>query len=82
MPPTSARVSQEAQEPLIGVQYPMLCSRMDNIWQIGTASVREDHCAATGLRFVHWRHESQSDEAQHDPQNNPTVQVYQHLEDE
>ena len=49
---------------------------------IGTASVRADHCVAAGLRFVHWRHDSQSDEAQRDPQNNPTVLVYQHLEDE
>ena len=82
MLPTSARVSQEVFEPLIGTQYPMLCSRMHDTWQIGTASIRAGHCVATGLRFVNWRHESQSDEALHDPQNNPTVLVYQHLEEE
>ena len=38
MLPTSARVAQEVYEPLIGIQYPMLCSRMGDTWQIGTTS--------------------------------------------
>ena len=51
MLPTSARVAQEVYEPLIGIQYPMLCSRMEDTWQIGTTSIREDHWIASGLRF-------------------------------
>ena len=39
-------------EPLIGIQYPMLCSRLGNTWQIGTTSIREDQLIASGLRFV------------------------------
>ena len=58
MLPTSARVAQEVYEPLIGIQYPMLCSRMGDTWQIGTTSIREDRWIATGLRFVHWCHAS------------------------
>ena len=46
--PTSARV---AQEPLIGIQYSMLCSRFGGTWQIGTTSIREDHLIASGPRF-------------------------------
>ena len=42
MLPTSARVAQEVYEPLIGIQYPMLCSRMGDTWQIGTTSIREE----------------------------------------
>ena len=42
MLPTSARVAQEVYEPLIGIQYPMLCSRLGHTWQIGTTSIRED----------------------------------------
>ena len=38
--------------------------------------------AQTGLRFVNWRHDSQSDEALNHPQGNPTVLAYQHLEEE
>ena len=82
MLPTSARVAQEVYEPLIGIQYPMLCSRLGDTWQIGTASIREDQLVATGLRFVHWCHDSDNVDARKDPQNNPTVRVYQHLEDE
>ena len=37
---------------------------------------------AAGLRFVHWCHASENVDAQKDPKNNPTVLVYQHLEDE
>ena len=81
MLPTSARVAQEVYEPLIGIQYPMLCSRLGDTWQIGTASIREDQLIASGLRFVHWRHASDNVDARNDPKNNPTVRVYQHLED-
>ena len=63
MLPTSARVSQEVYGPLIGI-HPMLCSRVQDTWQIGTASIRADHCVATGLR-----HDSQSDEAVNHPQS-------------
>ena len=60
----------------------MLCSRLGDTWQIGTASIREDQLVGSGLRFVHWRHASDNVDARKDPQNNPTVRVYQHLEDE
>ena len=81
MSPTSARVAQEVYEPLIGIQYPMLRSRMGDTWQIGTTSIREDHLIASGLRFVHWCHASPNVDARNNPRNNPTVRVYQHLED-
>ena len=82
MLPTSARVAQEVYEPLIGIQYPMLCSRMGDTWQIGTTSIREDQWIATGLRFVHWCHASPNVQARQNPNNDPTVRVYQHLEDQ
>ena len=82
MLPTSARVAQEVYEPLIGIQYPMLCSRMGDTWQIGTTSIREDQRIATGLRFVHWCHASPNLQARQNPNNDPTVRVYQHLEDQ
>ena len=82
MLPTSARVAQEVYEPLIGIQYPMLCSRLGDTWQIGTTSIREDQLIASGLRFVQRRHASPNVDARKDPKNNPTVRVYQHLEDE
>ena len=75
---TSARVAQEVYEPLIGIQYSMLCSRLGDTWQKGTTSIQEDHLIAFGLRFVQWRHASPKEE----PKNNPTVKVYQLLEDE
>ena len=46
MLPTSARVAQEVYEPLIEIQHPMLCSRMEDTWQIGTTSIQEDHWIA------------------------------------
>ena len=82
MLPTSARVAQEVYEPLIGIQYPMLRSRMGDTWQIGTTSIREDQRIATGLRFVHWCHASPNVQARQNPNNDPTVRVYQHLEDQ
>ena len=81
MLPTSARVAQEVYEPLIGIQS-MLCSRMGDTWQIGTTSIREDQRIATGLRFVHWCHTSPNLQARRNPNNDPTVRVYQHLEDQ
>ena len=74
MLPTSARVAQEVYELLIGIQYPMLRSRMGDTWQIGTT--------ATGLRFVHRCHASPNVQARQNPNNDPTVRVYQHLEDQ
>ena len=82
MLPTSANVAQEVCEPLIGIQYPMLCSRMGDTWQIGTTSIREDQRIATGLRFVHWCHASPNVQARQNPNNDPAVRVYQHLEDQ
>ena len=82
MLPTSARVAQEVYEPLIGIQYPMLCSRLGDTWQIGTTSIREDQKIASGLRFVQWCHASPNVDARKDPKNSPTVRVYQRLEDE
>ena len=49
-------------------------------WQMGTA-IREDHLIASDLRFVHWCHASPNVDARNNPRNNPTVRVYQHLED-
>ena len=82
MLPTSARVAQEVYEPLIGIQYPVLCSRLGDTWQIGTTSIREDQLIASGLRFVQWCHASQNADARKDPKNSPTVRVYQHLDNE
>ena len=82
MLPTSARVAQEVYEPLIGIQYPMLRSRIGDTWQIGTTSIREDQRIATGLRFVHWCHNSPNLQARQNPNNDPTVRVYQCLEDQ
>ena len=82
MLPTSARVAQEVYEPLIGIQYSVLCSRLGDTWQIGTTSIREDQLIASGLRFVQRRHASPNIDARKEPKNNPTVRVYQHLEDE
>ena len=82
MLPTSARVAQKVYEPLMGIQYPMLCSRMGDTWQIGTTSIREDHKIASGLRFVHWCHASPNVQAKQNPKNDPTVRVYQHVEDQ
>ena len=60
----------------------MLCSRMEDTWQIGTTSMRENHWIATGPRFVHWCHASPNVQARQNPNNDPTVRVYQHLEDQ
>ena len=47
-----------------------------------TTSIREDQKIATGLRFVHWCHTSPKLQARQNPNNDPTVRVYQHLEDQ
>ena len=60
----------------------MLRSRMGDTWQIGATSIREDQRIATGLRFVHWCHASPNVQARQNPNNDPTVRVYQHLEDQ
>ena len=60
----------------------MLCSRMGDTWQIGTTSIREDHKIASGLRFIHWCHASPNVQAKQNPKNDPTVRVYQHIEDQ
>ena len=80
MLPTSARVSQEVYEPLIGIQYPMLRSRRQNNWQIGTTSIRANHQVATGLRFVTWCHSSLNEDAVTNPPANQTILAYNHLE--
>ena len=59
----------------------MLCSRMGDTWQIGTASIREDQRIATGLRFVHWCHASPS-AGTATPKQRPYSKMYQHLEDQ
>ena len=80
MLPTSARVSQEVYKPLIGIQYPMLRSRKQDDWQIGTTSIRANHQVATSLRFVNWHHSSPNDEAVTNPPANQTILTYNHLE--
>ena len=40
MLPTSARVAQEVCEPLIGIQYPMLCGFKNGLWHIGRTSAQ------------------------------------------
>ena len=51
MLPTGARVAQEVNEPLIGIQYPMLCGCKNGRWQTGTGSIRHNEKKPTGLRF-------------------------------
>ena len=55
---------------------------MEDTWQIGTTSIQEDQWIATGLRFVHWCHASPNVQARQNPNNDPAVRVYQHLEDQ
>ena len=80
MLPTSARVSQEVYEPLIGIQYPMLCSHRQQEWHIGTASFRANHQVATGLRFVNWQHITANEDAKANRPAAPTIQMYNHIE--
>ena len=55
---------------------------MGDTWQIGTTSIREDHKIASGLRFIHWCHASPNVQAKQNSKNDPTVRVYQHIEDQ
>ena len=80
MLPTSARVAQEVYEPLIGIQYPMLCSVKNGSWQIGTVSIREDGQLATGFRFVNWVHDAPRPEARAAPPPAATTAAYQQIE--
>ena len=80
MLPTSARVAQEVYEPLIGIQYPMLCSCKNEQWHIGTASIRESEEKPTGLRFVQWIHHDPREAARADPPPESTRAVYTQIE--
>ena len=51
MLPTSARVAQEVYEPLIGVQYPMLCGQKNGQWRIGTTSDPRKQCGRYRTAF-------------------------------
>ena len=77
---TSARVAQEVYEPLIGIQYPMLCGPKNGQWHIGTVSIREKGAMATGLRFVNWEHHDHRDEARAEPPPEATVAAYRCIE--
>ena len=79
--PLDFRQAQNAAERSGVASHPMLCSRLGDTWQIGTTSIQEDHLIASGLRFVHWCHASPNVDARNNPSNDPTVRVYQHLED-
>ena len=61
---------------------PYALQPVGDTWQIGTTSIREDHLIASGLRFAQWRHASPNIDARKEPKNNPTVKVYQLLQDE
>ena len=67
-------------EPLIGIQYPMLCSVKNGSWHIGTVSIRDKGAMATGLRFVHWVHHDQREEARAVPPPEATSAVYRQIE--
>ena len=66
MLPTSARVAQEVYEPLIGIQYPMLCGLKNG--------------QSTGLRFVQWMHHDSREAARADPPPEATGAVYRQIE--
>ena len=76
MLPTSARVAQEVYEPLIGIQYPMLCSCKNGRWQIGTGSIRLNEKTPTGLRFVQWIHQDPREATRADPPPESARAVY------
>ena len=80
MLPTSARVAQEVYEPLIGIQYPMLCSCKNGRWQIGTGSIRLNEKKPTGLRFVQWIHQDPREATRADPPPESTRAVYLQIE--
>ena len=76
----SARVAQEVYEPLIGIQYPMLCSCKNGRWQIGTGSIRLNEQKPTGLRFVQWIHQDPREATRADPPPESTRAVYLQIE--
>ena len=80
MLPTSARVAQEVYEPLIGIQYPMLCGLKKGQWHIGTGSIRKHEARTTGLRFVQWVHHDTREAARDDPPPEATAAVYRQIE--
>ena len=80
MLPTSAREAQEVYEPLIGIQYPMLCNVKNGSWQIGTVSIREEGQIATGFRFVNWVHDDPREEARAAPRPEATTAAYRQIE--
>ena len=80
MLPTSARVAQEVYEPLIGIQYPMLCSCKNGRWQKGTGSIRLNEQKPTGLRFVQWIHHDPREATRADPPPESTRAVYLQIE--
>ena len=80
MLPTSARVAQEVYEPLIGIQYPMLCSVKNGSWQKGTVSIREEGQLATGFRFVNWVHHDPREEARAAPPPEAITAAYRQIE--
>ena len=59
----------------------MLCSRMEDTWQMGATSIREDHLIASGQRFD-WCHASSNVHASITQEMTLTMRVYQHLEDQ
>ena len=75
MLPTSARVAQEANEPLIGIQYPI----KNGQWHIGAGSIRKQEERATGLRFVQWIHRDNREAARADPPPEATGAVYRQI---
>ena len=79
MLPTSARVVQEVYEPLIGIQYPMLCGLKNGQWHIGAGSIRKHEARATGLRFVQWMHRDNREAARADPPPEATGAVYRQI---
>ena len=80
MLPTSARVVQEVYEPLIGIQYPMLCSCKNGRWQIGTGSIRLNEKKPAGLRFVHWIYQDPREATRADPPPESARAVYLQIE--
>ena len=76
----SQRVHQEVYEPLIGIQYPMLCNVKNGSWQIGTVSIREEGQIATGFRFVNWVHDDTREEARVAPPPEATTAAYRQIE--
>ena len=80
MLPTSARVAQEVYEPLIGIQYPMLCGLKNGQWHIGTGSIRKHEARTTGLRFVQWMHHDTQEAARADPPPEATAAVHRQIE--